>query len=62
VFPDGSSSHLVFPDGSLSSTWTIGADMDDAMEKPAHMALIALCSQNLAAIVGTPISVYPIQD
>jgi hypothetical protein len=55
-------SHPVFPDGSSWSTWAIGANMDDAMEKAAHMALIALCSQNLAAIAGTPISLYPIQD
>jgi hypothetical protein len=50
----------MFPDGSLWSTWAIGADMDDAMEKAAHMALIALCSQNLAATVGMPISLYHI--
>jgi hypothetical protein len=56
------SSHHVFPDGSLWSTWAIGADMDDAIEKAAHMALTALCSQSLAAIAGTPISLYPIQD
>jgi hypothetical protein len=54
-------SHPVFPDGSPWSTWAIGADMDDAMEKAAHMALTALCSQNLAATVGTPISLYPIK-
>jgi hypothetical protein len=36
--------------------------MSDAMEKAAHMALTILCSQNLAATVGTPISLYPIQD
>jgi hypothetical protein len=36
--------------------------MDDAMEKAAHMALTTLWSQNLAAIAGTPISLYPIQD
>jgi hypothetical protein len=55
-------SHPVFPDGRLWSMWSIGVHMDDAMEKVAHMALTALCSQNLAAIVGTPISLYPIQD
>jgi hypothetical protein len=55
-------SHPVFPDGSLWSTWAIGVDMDDAMEKAAYMALTALCSQNLAATVGMPISLYPIQD
>jgi hypothetical protein len=55
-------SHPVFPDGSPWSTWAIGADMDDAMEKAAHMALTVLCSQNLAATAGTPISLYPIQD
>jgi hypothetical protein len=54
-------SHPVFPDESLWSTWAIGADMDDAMEKTAHMALTALCSQNLAATASTPISLYPIQ-
>jgi hypothetical protein len=51
-------SHPVFHDGSLWSTWAIGADMDGAMEKVAHMALTALCSQNLAATAGMPISLY----
>jgi hypothetical protein len=55
-------SHPMFPDGSPWFTWAIGADMDDAMEKATHMALTALCSQNLAATSGTPISLYPIQD
>jgi hypothetical protein len=55
-------SHPVFPNGSPWSTWAIRADMDDAMEKAAHIALTALCSQNLAATVGTSISLYPIQD
>jgi hypothetical protein len=55
-------SHPVFPDRSPWSTWAIGADMSDAMEKVAHMALTALCSQNLAATAGTPISLYPVQD
>jgi hypothetical protein len=40
--------------------WAIEAYMDDAMEKASHMALITLCSQNLAATAGTPISLYPI--
>jgi hypothetical protein len=35
--------------------------MDDAMEKSTHMALTALCLQNLAATAGMPISMYPIQ-
>jgi hypothetical protein len=55
-------SHLVFPDRSPWSTWAIGSDMDDAMEKAAHMALTALCSQNLSATVTMSISLYPIQD
>jgi hypothetical protein len=55
-------SHPVFPDGSPWSAWAIGADMDDAMEKDAHMALTVLCSLNLPATVGTPMSLYPIQD
>jgi hypothetical protein len=55
-------SHPVFPDGSLWSTWVIGNDIDDSMEKDAHMALTALCSQNMPTTVGTPISLYPIQD
>jgi hypothetical protein len=55
-------SHPVFPDRSPWSTWAIGADMDDAMEKASHMSLTTLCSQKLAATVGTPISLYPIQD
>jgi hypothetical protein len=32
------------------------------MEKDAHMTLTTLCSQNLAATTGTPISLYPILD
>jgi hypothetical protein len=52
----------MFPDANPWSVWAIGADMDDAMEKAAHMALTALCWQNLPAIAGTPISLYPIQD
>jgi hypothetical protein len=55
-------SHPMFSDRSPWSTWAIGADMDDAMEKAAYMALTTLCSQNLAATAGTPISLYPIQD
>jgi hypothetical protein len=55
-------SHPMFPDGSPWSMWAIGADMDDAMEKVAHMTLTVLCSQNLATTAGTPISLYPIQD
>jgi hypothetical protein len=34
----------VFPDVSLWHAWAIGADIDDAMEKAAHMVLTALCS------------------
>jgi hypothetical protein len=49
-------SHPVFPNGSPWSTWVIGANMSDAMEKVAHMALTALCSQNLAATADTLIS------
>jgi hypothetical protein len=37
-------SHPMFPDGSPWSTWAIGANMDDAMEKAAHMTLTVLCS------------------
>jgi DNA polymerase I-like protein with 3'-5' exonuclease and polymerase domains len=55
-------SHPMFPDGTPWSAWSIGADMDDAMEKAAHMVLTTLCSQNMPTIAGTPISLYPIQD
>jgi hypothetical protein len=55
-------SHPMFPNGSPWSMWAIGANMDYAMEKVAHMTLTALCSQNLAATTGTSISLYPIQD
>jgi hypothetical protein len=37
------SSHPVFPNGSPWSMWVIGADVDHAMEKAAHMSLTALC-------------------
>jgi hypothetical protein len=37
-------SHPLFPDGSPWSTWVLGNDMDDAMEKAAHATLTALCS------------------
>jgi hypothetical protein len=55
-------SHPVFLDGSPWSMWAIGADMDYVMEKVSHMTLTTLCSQNLVATTGTPISLYPIQD
>jgi hypothetical protein len=55
-------SHPVFPDRIPWSTWAIGANMSDTMEKAAHMALIAMCSQNLGATAGTSISLYPIKD
>jgi hypothetical protein len=53
-------SHPVFLDGSPWSTCSIGADMSDAMEKAAHMALTTLCSQNLPTTASMPISLYPI--
>jgi hypothetical protein len=34
-------SHPVFPDGSPWSTWAIGADMSDAMEKATHYPVLA---------------------
>jgi hypothetical protein len=37
-------SHPMFSDGSPCSTWAIGTDMDDAVEKAAHMTLTGLCS------------------
>jgi hypothetical protein len=52
----------MFPDGTPWSTWVIGNDVDDAMEKATHTALTALCSQRLPDTVGTPISLYLIQD
>jgi hypothetical protein len=55
-------SRPVFLDGSLWSTWVIGNDIDDAMEKAAHMALTTLCSQRLPDTAGMPISLYPTQD
>jgi hypothetical protein len=55
-------SHPMFPDGSPWSTWVIKNNMDNAMEKAAHMALTTLCSQNMSATTGMPISLYPIQD
>jgi hypothetical protein len=55
-------SHHVFSDGSPWSMWAIRNDMDESMVKAAHMVLTALCSQNMPATAGTPISLYPIHD
>jgi hypothetical protein len=55
-------SHHVFPDGNPWFMWVIRNDIDDAMEKTAHAALTALCSQRPPDTVDTPISLYPIQD
>jgi hypothetical protein len=55
-------SHPVFPNGSPWSTWVIGNDKDDAMEKAAHVALTALCSQLLSDTTSMPIVLYLIQD
>jgi hypothetical protein len=38
--------------GARGPRGLFGANMDDAMEKAAHMPLTALCSQNLAATVS----------
>jgi hypothetical protein len=46
-------SHPMSPDGSPWSTWAIGVDMSDAMEKAAHMTVTALCSQNPVATAST---------
>jgi hypothetical protein len=51
-------SHPMFPDGSPWSMWVIKNDMDDVMEKAAHVALTALCSKNLPATTGMFISLY----
>jgi hypothetical protein len=48
-------SHPMFLDGSLWSTWVIRNDMDDAMEKAAHMGLTALGSHRLPDTMSTPI-------
>jgi hypothetical protein len=45
-------SHPVFPDGIPWSTWAIGADMDDAMEKASHMALTAPVLAKLGCCYG----------
>jgi hypothetical protein len=55
-------SHPMFHDGCSWSMWIIGNDMDNTMEKAAHMALTALCSQCPPNTTGTPISLYPVQD
>jgi hypothetical protein len=55
-------SHPVFPDGSPWSTWLIRSDMDDAMEKAAHLALTTLCSKRLLDTADMPILLYLIQD
>jgi hypothetical protein len=51
-------SYPMFLDGSPWSTWVIRNDMDDTMEKAAHVALATLCSQHLLDTTGTPISLY----
>jgi hypothetical protein len=55
-------SHPGFPDGSPWSTRVIGNDMDDAMEKAAHVALTTLCSQLLSDTTSMPVVLYLIQD
>jgi hypothetical protein len=54
-------SQPMFPNGSPWSTWVIRNNMDDAMDKAAHVALTALCSQRLPDTVDTSISLYLIQ-
>jgi hypothetical protein len=56
------SSHPLFYDGSPWSTWVIGNDMDDAMEKAAYVVLTFLRSQRLPDTTDTAIMFYPIQD
>jgi hypothetical protein len=45
--------------------WTgtvIGGDLDDTVEKIAHVALTVMCEQCLANTADTPIALFPIQD
>jgi hypothetical protein len=55
-------SHPLFSDGTPWSTWVIGNDMDDAMEKAAYVALTAMCLQRLPNTALMPIALYLVQD
>jgi hypothetical protein len=45
--------------------WTgaiIGNELDDIIEKMAHMALTSLCERSLAATTDMMIALFPIHD
>jgi hypothetical protein len=42
--------------------WAIGANMNDAMDKAAYIALTTPCSQNLAAIAGCHIPKFSFRN
>jgi hypothetical protein len=54
-------SHPVFPYGTPWSMCVIGNDMDDTLEKAAHVVFTAMCSQCLPDIECMPIVAFPIQ-
>jgi len=48
-----------------TAPWTgsvVGSEIDDAVEKMAHVALTALCEHSLAATAAMPIALFPIPD
>jgi hypothetical protein len=51
---------LCFLMGARGPRGFVENDMDNAMEKAAHLALTALCLQRLPDTAGTPISLYPV--
>jgi hypothetical protein len=40
----------------------VGGDLDDAIEKMAHVVPAAMCEQHLADTTDTPITRFPIRD
>jgi hypothetical protein len=51
----------IIPDAPWTSM-VVGGDLDEAVERMAHLALIALCEQRLPGVAGLPFALYPIRD
>jgi hypothetical protein len=54
-----------YPSDPGMTTWFTTAtddDLNDTLERAAHLALTKLCERDLSGLVGTAIALFPIQN
>jgi hypothetical protein len=54
-----------YPSDPGMTTWfttATGDDLNDTLERAAHLALAKLCERDLSGLVGTAIALFPVQN